>query len=166
MLTHRPASAKDLALICDFPQTETELFFAYPTANFPLTPEQLQNAIKHRFDPTVILLEEKVNGFANFRVREYGGMCEIGNVMVALAARRRGVARFLVRFMAHLAFSKYAAEEVQLACFNENVAGLFLYTKLHFRPFSIEERRDKRGSAVALIHMRLLKGKFEDLPES
>jgi hypothetical protein len=34
------------------------------------------------------------------------------------------------------------------------VPGLLFYPKLGFKPFAIEERLDKRGNRVALIHLR------------
>ena len=55
------------------------------------------------------------------------------------------------------AFSKHHAAEVTASCFNQNVAGLLLYPKLGFRPYAVEERQDKKGNRVALIHMRLLR---------
>ena len=50
-------------------------------------------------------------------------------------------------------FEKYQAKEVQLSCFNENTAGLLLYPKLGFVPFSIEERPAPGGKRSALINM-------------
>jgi len=55
--------------------------------------------------------------------------------------------------MTTLGFEKYQAKEVQLSCFNENTAGLLLYPKLGFIPFSIEERPAPGGRRSALIHM-------------
>jgi RimJ/RimL family protein N-acetyltransferase len=55
--------------------------------------------------------------------------------------------------MTALGFEKYQAKEVQLSCFNENTAGLLLYPKLGFVPFSIEERPAPGGRRSALINM-------------
>jgi RimJ/RimL family protein N-acetyltransferase len=57
--------------------------------------------------------------------------------------------------MIDLAFSKYQAAEVTVSCFNQNIVGLLLYPKLGFQPYAVEERKDKKGNRVALIHMRL-----------
>jgi len=51
--------------------------------------------------------------------------------------------------------SRHGASEVNVSCFNTNAAGLLLYTQLGFRPFGVEERLDRRGNRVALVHMRL-----------
>jgi ribosomal protein S18 acetylase RimI-like enzyme len=154
-LTHRPVKEKDIQFICGFPQSEDELFFLYPKATFPLVASQLQDAITQRSDSTVVELGGKVVAFANFYRWETGGNCSIGNVIVSPAIRGRGVGRYLIEQMINLAFSKHQATEVTVSCFNKNVAGLLLYPKLGFQPYAIEERKDKKGNPVALIHMRL-----------
>jgi ribosomal protein S18 acetylase RimI-like enzyme len=97
----------------------------------------------------------EVIAFANFYQWEAGGRCSIGNVIVSPAERGRGVGRYLIEQMISLAFSKHQAAEVTVSCFNQNVAGLLLYPQLGFQPYAIEERQDKKGNRVALIHMRL-----------
>lgn len=154
-LTHRPVDEKDIPIICGFPQSEDELFFMFPAATFPLTPSQLQEAIARRADSTVVQQDGEVVAFANFYRWEAGGCCAIGNVVVSPSARGRGVARYLIEQMISLAFSKHQAAEVTVSCFNQNVGGLLLYSKLGFQPYAIEERQDKKGNRVALIHMRL-----------
>jgi RimJ/RimL family protein N-acetyltransferase len=154
-LTHRPVAEKDIQPICCFPQSDDELFFLFPKATFPLTPSQLQDAVARRSDSTVVELDDQVAAFANFYRWEVGGCCSIGNVIVSPVARRRGVGRYLIERMMDLAFSKHQATEVTVSCFNQNVAGLLLYPKLGFQPYAVEERKDKKGNQVALIHMRL-----------
>lgn len=156
-LTHRPIDENDIQAICSFPQSEDELFFLFPKAAFPLNPSQLQDAIAQRSDSTVVELDGEVVAFANFYRWEAGGCCSIGNVIVSQAARRCGVGHYLIKKMIDLAFLKHQAAEVTVSCFNQNVAGLLLYPKLGFRPYAIEERQDKKGNRVALIHMRLLR---------
>lgn len=155
LLSHRPVVEFDLQAICGFPQSEDELFFLFPKAEFPLTPAQLRAAIAQRADATVVELDGEVVAFANFYRWEAGGRCSIGNVIVSPRARGHGVGRYLIEQMIPLAFSKYRAAEVTVSCFNQNVAGLLFYPKLGFRPYAIEERLDKSGRRVALIHMRL-----------
>lgn len=154
-LTHRPVDENDIQAICSFPQSEDELFFLFPKAAFPLAPSQLKDAIAQRSDSTVVELGGEVVAFANFYRWEAGGCCSIGNVIVSQAARGRSVGHYLIETMIGLAFSKHQAAEVTVSCFNQNVAGLLLYPKLGFRPYGIEERQDKKGNRVALIHMRL-----------
>ena len=155
LLTHRPVAENDIQLLCSFPQSEDELFFLFPKATFPLAPSQLQDAIAQRSDSTVVELGGEVVAFANFYRWETGGCCSIGNVVISPAARGRGVGRYLIEQMIGLAFSKHQATEVTVSCFNQNVAGLLLYPQLGFQPYAIEERKDKKGIRVALIHMRL-----------
>jgi ribosomal protein S18 acetylase RimI-like enzyme len=155
LLTHRPVTPKDIPCICGFAQTQDELFFLFPKAAFPLTPSQLQEAIAQRSDSTVVELDRQVVAFANFYRWETGGSCAIGNVIVSPATRGLGVGRYLIEQMIGLAFSRHRATEVTVSCFNENAAGLLLYAKLGFEPYAIEERKNKQGNQVALIHLRL-----------
>lgn len=153
MLHHRPFSHSDIQAICAFPQDAQELFFFYPKAVYPLTPGQLTHAIEQRSDSTVVIRDGKVAGFANF-YRWTDGICCIGNVAVAPAARGQGVAKYLIQTMIALAGARHAATLVQISCFNHNTAGLLLYAKLGFEPFNIEERETPDGQRTALIHMR------------
>lgn len=157
LLSHRPVAEADIPIICGFPQNETELFFLFPKASYPLTPEQLRLAIAQRADSTVVERDGAAVGFANFYHWAQGGRYAIGNVMVASAARGLGVGRYLMERMIERAFAHYDAAEVTVSCFNANVAGLLLYPRLGFQPYAVEERRDKQGNRVALIHMRLLR---------
>lgn len=127
----------------------------FPAATFPLTPAQLRAAIAQRADSTVIVDAGEVVAFANFHRWATGGTCSIGNVVVAPAARGRGVGRYLVEQMIDAAFSRHRATEVTISCFNQNLAGLLLYPTLGFQPFAIERRQDKHGRPIALIHLRL-----------
>ena len=155
MLSHREVRPEDVHGICAFPQSAEELFYLFPKASHPLTPDQLRAAIAQRFDSTVVLLDDRVCGFANFYVRVVSGTCAIGNVVVAPEARGRGAGRYLVETMIRKALLDHRAAEVRISCFNGNVAGLLLYSKLGFAPFAVEPRVDPRGARVALVHMRL-----------
>lgn len=154
-LTHRPVTENDLQRICGFPQNEDELFFLFPKAEFPLTSSQLREAVGKRSDSTVVERNGEVVAFANFYRWDVGGCCSIGNVIVSPSTRGCGIGRYLIEQMVALAFSQHRAAEVTISCFNQNVAGLLLYPKLGFRPYAVEERQDKKGNRVALIHMRL-----------
>lgn len=152
-LTHRPVKAEDVKTICSFPSDAQELYFMFPKAQYPLTEEQLADSIAQRFESTVVEAEGQVVGFANFYQAKVGGLCCIGNVIVAPQVRGKGVGALIVETMTALAFDRYDATEVQLSCFSQNIAGLLLYPKLGFTPFAIEERASVDGSRTALIHM-------------
>lgn len=127
----------------------------YPRAVYPLTPEQLQAAIDQRRESTVILADSQLCGFANFNLFEPGVRCGIGNVIVAPAYRSQGVGRALVGEMIRKAFQEFAAQTVELSCFNYNTTGLLFYPKLGFHPVSLEERIDWEGKQVVSIHFML-----------
>ena len=155
MLTYRSISAEDVPIICTFPQSERELFFLFPRAAYPLTPDQLNAAIAERTDSTVVMRRGVILGFANFHDCVPGEHCSIGNVIVDPRERGRGVGKYLIETMIQLAFENHAAREVRISCFNENVVGLLLYEKLGFEICGVEERVDWAGERAALIHMRM-----------
>ncbi|MEN5302990.1 MULTISPECIES: GNAT family N-acetyltransferase [unclassified Pseudomonas] len=151
---HRPVQPSDIPAICCFPQGPDELFYMFPKATYPLTPAQLSDAIAQRSGSSVVEGDGLVLGFANFYKAEHGGICALGNVVVAPAARGQGVARYLVQSMIELAREQFAAREVWVSCFNHNTAGLLLYPQLGFVPFGIEERQAQDGKRVALVQMK------------
>ncbi|QHG66942.1 GNAT family N-acetyltransferase [Pseudomonas putida] len=153
-LAHRPVHASDIPAICCFPQGPDELYYMFPKAIYPLTPAQLSDAIAQRNGSTVVEGDGLVLGFANFYKAEHGGVCALGNVVVAPAVRGQGVARYLVQCMIELAREQFAAREVWVSCFNHNTAGLLLYPQLGFVPFGIEERQAQDGRRVALVQMK------------
>ncbi|KPY75294.1 GNAT family acetyltransferase [Pseudomonas syringae pv. syringae] len=155
MFTHRPLEEKDVPLICELPQNADELFYMFPRATYPLTASQLSQALETRHDSTVIEMDGEVVGFANFSQCNFRGRCSLGNVIIAPKARSRGVGRFMITTMMGIAFDKHEATEMVASCYNHNVPGLLFYPRMGFRPFHIEEKRDKRGERVALIHLRL-----------
>ncbi|MGE7992961.1 GNAT family N-acetyltransferase [Pseudomonas sp. NPDC089554] len=154
-LSHRPVRTSDIPTLCCFPQGPDELFYMFPKAIYPLTPAQMSEAIAQRSGSTVVEGNGVVLGFANFYKVEQGGVCALGNVVVAPPARGRGVASYLVRCMIDLAREQFAAREVWASCFNHNTAGLLLYPRLGFVPFGIEERQAPDGGRVALVQMKL-----------
>jgi len=154
-LFSRAVEPDDIPRICKFPQNPEELYFLFPKATYPLTPEQLRISIEQRFGSTVVLDQGQVCGFANLYAMRPTGACAIGNVIVAPDARGKGVGKYLVETMIRSAFHEHGAHSVQIACFNGNVSGLLLYQKLGFEPYMIEPRLDHNGRRVALVRMRL-----------
>lgn len=66
MYTYRSLHQSDLETLCSFPQNEEELYFMFPKAVYPLTPEQITEAVKNRLEPTIILHNNEVVSYANF----------------------------------------------------------------------------------------------------
>jgi ribosomal protein S18 acetylase RimI-like enzyme len=152
-LVARPAEAADLAEVVGFVQNAEELFYCYPKASWPLSIGQLAAAMAERRSSTVVCLEGRVAGFANFYQWQHGEFCALGNVMVAPWARGRGVAQYLLAQMESLARRTYKAPLMKVACFNANAGGLLLYTRLGYLTTGIVERRAPDGSRVALVQM-------------
>lgn len=142
----------DIETICHFPQTAEELFYFYPKGDYPLTVAQLISAIEQRSYPTVIEKDGEIAGFANFYHWQLGGCCKVGNVIVNPAMRGQGIAKYLMKTILAKAREYYRAHQVQVSCFSENTTALLLYQQLGFKPFTIEQRINKQGAKVALIH--------------
>ena len=152
-LQHRPATATDLDDVVGFPQNIDELFFCYPKAIWPLNVGQLAAAIAERRESTVVELDGKVAGFANFYQWQHSEFCALGNLMVAPWARSQGVAQYLVGVMEKLTRERYKAPLMKVSCFNANAGGLLLYTRLGYQTVGIVERRAPDGSRVALVQL-------------
>ncbi len=150
-LTVRPAQAADLAEVVTFPQNPDELFYCYPKASWPLSVGQLAAAMAERRDSTVVCLDGRVAGFANFYQWQHGEYCALGNLMVAPWARGQGVAQRLIEAMEALARQHFKAREVRVSCFNANSAGLLLYPRLGYALSGLVERQDHRQQRVALV---------------
>lgn len=90
-LSYRPFETIDIEEICKLPQSEEELFFMFPKAEYPLTTKQLGVAVNNRSDSTVIFLDEEIVGFANFYEVKENEYCSIGNVIIDSHFRRRGI---------------------------------------------------------------------------
>ncbi|WP_455639269.1 GNAT family N-acetyltransferase [Parabacteroides sp.] len=152
----RNVEENDLKTICNFPRDEQELYFMFPRANYPLTVEQLEYAIKMRFDASVILLDNEIAGFANFYEVKENHHCSIGNVIVNPHFRNHGVATSLVTSMENIGKEKYNISEIHLSCFDTNTKGLLLYTKLGYKPYEIEKWINKADQVSALIKLKKL----------
>ena len=154
-LSSRPVGEEDIPAICGFPATLEEVSYMFPGADFPLAPEVLRKSIAARHEPTVVLVDGVVAGFAYLYDCRPGESVSIGNVIVDPHQRGKGVAKFLIETMLERATKTYRAREVKLVCFNRNVGGLLLYAKLGFKPYAVEARTAPDGERVAAIRMRI-----------
>ncbi|NRH26190.1 GNAT family N-acetyltransferase [Pseudomonas sp. MS19] len=147
----RPALPADLPSVVGFTQTEQELYFSFPKAIWPLSLEQLAEAMATRQGSTVAVLDGEIAGFANFYQCQPDEFCALGNLMIAPWARGKGVAQALIGAMERLAREQFNARFLRASCFNQNSAGLLLYPKLGYTVDAIVERQNHQGQRVALI---------------
>ncbi|MDR0743607.1 MAG: GNAT family N-acetyltransferase [Tannerella sp.] len=153
-LSYRTVEKSDFEKICKLPQNEEELFFMFPKAEYPFTPDQLEVTVNSRFDSIVVLKNGEAVGFANFYEVKKNEYCSIGNVVVSADFRNQGIGRYLIEAMEKTGIEKYHASEFHLSCFNTNTNGLLLYSKLGYLPYETERRVDKKNDPVALIKLR------------
>ncbi len=158
MFNHRALESYDSENISKFPQSEEELFYMFPKAEYPLDPDFLLEEAKGRFYPTVIMFGDTLAGYGNFIHAEHGGSCSIGNVVVNPEIRQMGVASYLVETLLTIAFDTLKVESVKISCFNANTPGLLLYRKLGFTPVDMDVRVSRNEQRVALIHMHKYAG--------
>lgn len=161
MFTHRTLIDADIPCICGFPQDRLELYYLFPRASWPLTPEQVRESLATRRDPTVVLRGDEVVGYANFATFEEGRSASVGNVSVAPAARGTGVAKCIMDAMMERAFAHHGLPELLLRCFNTNTPALALYGGLGFVPVAIEERTTPWGERIVLFTLRMARGEWE-----
>ena len=152
LYTHRGLQPGDLETLCGLPQNEDELYFMFPRAVYPLTPEQLGEAARQRLEPTVVLHEGRVAAYANFYEFD-GETCWLGNVIVAPEERGKGAARYLIETMESIAKHKLNARRIRLVCHNTNTRGLLFYSKMGYKPYDISLRNKPSGEYIAGIHM-------------
>ena len=160
--SHRPLADVDIPRICRFPRDREELYFLFPRAVWPLTPEQVRDSLALRRDPTVVLSNGEVVGYANFATFDEGHSASLGNVSVAPWARRTGVAKHLLRVMMNRAFGHHGLPELLLRCFNTNTPALLLYAGLGFAPIAIDERTAPWGDRFALFTLRIDRARWEE----
>ncbi|WP_368859134.1 GNAT family N-acetyltransferase [Cohnella sp. GbtcB17] len=156
MYIHRALERKDLESICTFPQSEQELFYISPRFHFPLTPEQILDLVKDRFEPTVIMDSDKQEAvaYANIYKDEDHGDFWLGNVIVSSDYRGKGASQYLLQVMLEKAKFNLGANQIKLACHSTNSRGLAFYTKLGFKPFDIKISSIGANKFIT-IHMSL-----------
>lgn len=152
MLTNRDVIESDIDIICQFPRNKIELFNIFPAATFPLDYKQLKGAIDNRFSSTVFLLDGQIVGFANLYSVKQGETAGIGNVIIAPKHRGKGIGRYIIETMIDIGIKKYSLKRINIACMSNNFPGLFLYTKIGFKPTKIDSLTDPTGTRVARIH--------------
>ncbi|MFD2328174.1 GNAT family N-acetyltransferase [Cohnella sp. GCM10020058] len=155
MYVQRALESRDLDTICTFPQSEEELFYVSPRFVFPLTPEQIMNLVKDRFDPTVIVDSDtqEVVAYANLYKGEEDRSFWLGNVIVSPDYRGKGASQYLLNVMLEKAKVNLGASQLNLACHSTNARGLAFYSKFGFKPFDMKSNSIGANKFIT-IHMK------------
>jgi ribosomal protein S18 acetylase RimI-like enzyme len=157
----REAVQTDYEDICKLVLSERELYLVYPRGIHPFTVDQVRHLSELRKELTVATDDTKIVGFANLYDFKDKERAFIGNVVIEKSSRGKGLGKQLIGHMLKAAFFKYDLCEVHISVFSDNVPALLMYSKLGFRPYSIEERHNYETKRVALIHMKLERCKHE-----
>ncbi|WP_375591900.1 GNAT family N-acetyltransferase [Chitiniphilus eburneus] len=140
----RPARPDDLDRVCHWSTDAETLYFMFPTARFPLTRAQLEQAVAQRHAASVLTVDDEPAGFANFITLGAGLPATLGNVIVDPARRHQGVGRALVDAMCRLAW-RQGAVDIHATCFDRNTPALAMYQQLGFTPVGWRQRTDYAG---------------------
>jgi RimJ/RimL family protein N-acetyltransferase len=155
MFEHRPVQLNDLPIICSFPQNADELFAMFPAGKYPLTPDQLEEAIKKRWVPTVVLQNGVVVGYANVFGLEEGRWCQLGNFIVAPDLRGSGAAAFLIEAIAMRCKNELRVPVLRLGCHNTNTRAMRFYHKLGFTPYGLHPMKNHLGDPIVTVFMEM-----------
>ncbi|GAA3406885.1 GNAT family N-acetyltransferase [Paenibacillus hodogayensis] len=155
MYTCRPAQTADFPVISQFPQTEEEAYFMFPSGTYPLSASQLEERARERLHPTVVVDGDEVAGYANIYDYVEGKHCYLGNVIIAPAHRGRGAARFLLESMIGNARDELRVPRLLLLCHHTNPRAMLFYRKLGFKPFDLERKTNRRDEVIVGIRMEL-----------
>lgn len=155
MYTSRPAQSGDYATICQFPQSEEELFFMFPSGQYPLQAAQLEENASKRWCPTVAVAGDELVGFANLYGYEEGKHCSLGNFIIAPSHRGRGAAAHLIQTMIDKARNELRAPRLLLVCHNNNPRALLFYHKLGFTPYGLKRMTNPRNETIVGIFMEM-----------
>ncbi|GIP39102.1 N-acetyltransferase [Paenibacillus sp. J31TS4] len=151
---HRTAAHEDFPIIAAFPQSPEELFYMFPKGQYPLAPEQLEEAALRRLEPTVILRDGQIAGYGNLYTDEDRQEYWLGNVIVAPGVRNSGAGTYLIQTMKEKARS-YQAKQLNLVCHNTNTKALLFYFKQGFLPYGLKQMEDYKGDRIAGILMAI-----------
>jgi len=151
----RAAIQSDLEQIVNFSLNKRELFYFFPSADYPLSLQQLQQQFCKRHESIVMLDDNQIVGFANFYNTKKHNIAFIGNVIIKPAKRRQGLGRKLLQYMTDYGFRKLQLKEVHLSCYEDNIHALSFYQGLGFKAYAKEERIDVNGQKTLLIHLRI-----------
>jgi N-acetylglutamate synthase-like GNAT family acetyltransferase len=152
MYTYRAVVSDDFEIISSFPQNEEELFYMFPKAAYPLTPSQVEEGVKNRLKPTVILHQQEVVAYANLYEHEED-FCWLGNVIVSPHYRGKDVSKYLIDVMVGIAKEEIKVKKLKLVCHNTNTRGVLFYTKQGFKPFDITRIEKPSGEMIAGVRM-------------
>ena len=155
LVEFRPPLPDDYQFICNLVHDKKELFMVYPKGQFPFTVSQFEAMLDRRVEPTVLMIDGEVVGFAAFYQLRKARFVFIGNVIVDRSRRGSGLGRKLVSYMSEMAFAKYNLPEVRISVYNRNTRALILYTSLGFTPYAIQSKTDLSGHRVALLSLSL-----------
>lgn len=120
-LQFRAFAPCDAVAIAAMAGDASDAWFFSPSTAHSLSSEAIERLAAQRLSPTTAWLGDNLVAYANFI--EVGSTCSLGNLIVAPAYRRRGIASTLLRHMEALAHLRHRAGCMALSCFRLNHAG-------------------------------------------
>jgi RimJ/RimL family protein N-acetyltransferase len=113
-----------------------------------------------RLEPTVMLADGAVVGFACFYRHRPGRFMYVGNVMIQPGLRQQGFGRTIMVHMVELAFGKYDVPQVRVSIVAENTPSLLACVGGGFRPYGVMVRKNRHGKRLPLLNLRLNRDRY------
>ena len=152
----REATPDDFNSISKLIKNKQELFYIYPSGEFPLTHAQIKELYEVRRDFTVLIQKDKIIGFANLYDYLENRFVFIGNVVIDKAYRGQGKGKKLISHMISLAKNLYLLPEVRISVFADNTDALLLYMDFGFELYAKETKKDYQNDDVLLLHLKMV----------
>ncbi|MDF2669569.1 MAG: hypothetical protein K0R67_1875 [Paenibacillus sp.] len=159
MYTFRGAMRDDCAHICKFPQNSEEVFYMFPSGQFPLQAEAMQEKAESRWQPTVVLDGDRIAGYGNMYGFEEGKHAWLGNFIINPEYRGKGAGPALIQEMIRLAGDVLGVPKLLLVCHHTNLRALLFYAKLGFKPFDLHQMKNHLGETIVGIQMQIATSK-------
>ena len=102
----RKIKEKDYGEVCKLMTSKEEFFLVCPRGTYPLTIEQIEELSKVRKELTVIEEGNKIIGFANLYDYKPMEFAFIGNVIIDINYRFKGLGKKLINHMSEAAFEQ------------------------------------------------------------
>jgi len=154
-VSFRPIVEDDFQTLCDLIPSEEELFWVYAHGKYPLTIPQVRRLVDNRMEPTVMLHDDRVVGFADFYSYRKARSVFIGNVVIAPSMRGQGLGKRLVCRMIDRALRGLDLPLVKLHVYNRNLRALIMYGAMGFVPYAMKVARDYRREPAMMFSLCL-----------
>ena len=150
-ITLRKPTFSDYAKMASLIQDEQEHLWAFPSASFPLSVDDIQKRAESR-EFTIVLEDDKLIGFAN--LYEEKSHLFIGNFVISAEYRKKGHGKNLMIFLLDKARKVYGTKTIMISVILGNDIAKKLYEQIGFVQSSTEFFETYIGKKYMVLHMK------------